>query len=135
MKNKTKIILFLILIIGVCLALYFSFKKENTNNNEEEKKTAITDTFEADIYLYTKEEGGRITPIFDNYQPQILLENLEINTKKFQISKEKLTPGEEDHITIVLSKETEIQVGEKFIFREGGKKTGTGTITKIISSK
>lgn len=131
MKEKKYIILLLVLLIVIGGILYFLFKNKKTKDLEN----SITNTFEADVYMYTREEGGRTTPIYvENYLPNIVIDEKYLTIKSMKSSKESLVPGEGGHITIILQKEYDLKIGDKFFLQEGGRKTGQGTITKVMKN-
>lgn len=126
MSKKKIILLTVLLTIGI--VCYFIFK------NRDIVEEATTDTFMADIYLYTKEEGGRITSIdIEKYHPQFEISNTSIFLKSMKGKKEKLSPGEKANIKVILQKPIFLKKGDTFILKEGEKVIGNGTITEIIN--
>lgn len=89
---------------------------------------------EAEIYVLTKEEGGRHTPFFEGYRPQFFFGTADV-TGVCNLPKgvEMVMPGDNLSITINLSKAIAMEKGNKFAIREGGKTVGAGRITNIIS--
>ena len=89
--------------------------------------------FEAEIYVLTKEEGGRHTPFFTGYRPQFYFRTTDI-TGKLDLPEgvEMVMPG--DHITISaeLIHSIAMEEGLQFAIREGGRTVGAGRVTKII---
>ena len=89
--------------------------------------------FEAEIYVLTKEEGGRHTPFFTGYRPQFYFRTTDI-TGKLDLPEgvEMVMPG--DHITITaeLIHSIAMEEGLQFAIREGGRTVGAGRVTKII---
>lgn len=125
MKNKKVliIVLLIVIILGVLiLCLLNQGKKEGTTTN-----------FEAKIYLYTKEEGGRNTSIYiDKYRPQFVINEKEVtgdlkNTKNI----ESITPGKNANVTVTLVEPTFIEKNTTFYLKEGGRIIGSGTVTKV----
>lgn len=88
--------------------------------------------FEAEVYILTKEEGGRHTPFFQGYRPQFYFRTTDV-TGVIELPKEKemVMPG--DHITMKVKLITPIAIekGLKFAIREGGRTVGAGTVSKI----
>lgn len=88
--------------------------------------------FEAEVYILTKEEGGRHTPFFQGYRPQFYFRTTDV-TGVIELPKEKemVMPG--DHITMKVQLITPIAIekGLKFAIREGGRTVGAGTVSKI----
>lgn len=131
MKEKKYIILLLVLLIVIGGILYFLFKNKKTENLEN----GITNTFEADVYMYTREEGGRKTAIYvDAYKPNVVIDEKYLTIKSMKSTKESLAPGESAPITITLQKEYDLKIGDEFFLQEGGRKTGKGTVTKVMKS-
>ena len=89
--------------------------------------------FEAEIYVLTKEEGGRHTPFFTGYRPQFYFRTTDITGKlDLPDGVEMVMPG--DHITITaeLIHSIAMEEGLQFAIREGGRTVGAGRVTKII---
>jgi elongation factor Tu len=91
--------------------------------------------FECKMYILTKEEGGRHTPILNGYKPQFYIRTTDVTgvmnfTDK---SKQMVLPGDVDiDMTVVLEKPIAIEDGMRFAVREGGRTIGAGVVTKII---
>ena len=89
--------------------------------------------FSGQVYVLTKEEGGRHTPFFNNYRPQFYFRTTDVTgTIKLPDGVEMVMPG--DHITIDVSLITPIacEEGLRFAIREGGRTVGSGVVAKII---
>ena len=94
--------------------------------------TAHTE-FSGQVYVLTKEEGGRHTPFFNNYRPQFYFRTTDVTgTIKLPDGVEMVMPG--DHITIDVTLITPIacEEGLRFAIREGGRTVGSGVVAKII---
>ena len=89
--------------------------------------------FEAEVYVLTKEEGGRHTPFFNGYKPQFFVRTLDI-TGVAELPKgvEMVMPGDNIKMTIKLIYPVALEQGLRFAIREGGKTVGAGVIGKII---
>ncbi len=89
--------------------------------------------FKAEIYALTKEEGGRHTPFFSNYRPQIYLRTTDV-TAQIELPEgvEMVMPGDNITLTIELIAPVAIENNTKFSIREGGRTVGAGTVTEII---
>jgi len=89
--------------------------------------------FEAEVYVLTKEEGGRHTPFFNGYKPQFYIRTLDV-TGITELPKgvEMVMPGDNTKMTIKLIYPVALEEGERFAIREGGKTVGAGAIGKII---
>jgi translation elongation factor TU len=94
--------------------------------------TTHTD-FEADVYLLTKEEGGRSTPVFPRYRPQFFFRSKDVSgmIAKFSDGAESATPGQSLKIEASLEKPVAIEEGLRFAIREGGRTVGMGIVTKV----
>jgi len=89
--------------------------------------------FEGEVYVLTKEEGGRHTPFFTGYKPQFFIRTLDI-TGSAELPKgvEMVMPGDHIKMTIKLIYPVALEEGLRFAIREGGRTVGAGTITKIL---
>ncbi|MDR0221951.1 MAG: elongation factor Tu [Oscillospiraceae bacterium] len=88
--------------------------------------------FSAEIYVLTKDEGGRHTPFFSNYRPQFFFGTTDVTgVIKLAADKEMCMPG--DHVTIDVELITPIAIeeGSRFAIREGGKTVGSGAVIKV----
>lgn len=89
--------------------------------------------FEAQVYVLTKEEGGRHTPFFNGYKPQIYIRTLDVTgTTELPKGVEMVMPGDNIKMTIKLIYPVALEEGVRFAIREGGKTVGSGVISKII---
>ncbi len=89
--------------------------------------------FEAEVYILTKEEGGRHTPFFGNYRPQFYFRTTDVTgTVTLPEDKEMVIPG--DNLKFVVDLISPIAMEEKlrFAIREGGKTVGAGVVSRII---
>ena len=89
--------------------------------------------FEAQVYILTKEEGGRHTPFFNNYRPQFYFRTTDV-TGVIELPKDKemVMPGDNVTMTIKLITPIAIEKGLKFAIREGGRTVGAGSVSDII---
>ncbi|KAH8550278.1 elongation factor Tu [Umbelopsis sp. PMI_123] len=94
--------------------------------------------FEAQLYILTKEEGGRHTPFVDNYRPQMFVRTTDVTvTLKHPAGTENpeekmIMPGDNVTMDCELVHDIALEEGQRFTVREGGKTVGTGVISKII---
>lgn len=89
--------------------------------------------FEAEIYVLTKEEGGRHTPFFTGYRPQFYIRTADVTGEiTLPPGVEMVMPGDNIKITAKLIYPVAIEEGSKFAIREGGRTVGAGIVTKII---
>jgi len=90
--------------------------------------------FEAEVYILTKEEGGRHTPFFTGYRPQFYIRTTDV-TAEVALPKgvEMVMPGDSTKMTVKLIVPVALEDGVRFAVREGGKTVGAGVITKIIA--
>ncbi len=89
--------------------------------------------FEAEVYVLSKEEGGRHTPFFKGYNPQFYLRTTDVTgTISLPENVEMVMPGDNITITVDLQKEVAMEQGLRFAIREGGRTVGAGQVTKII---
>jgi len=87
--------------------------------------------FEAEIYVLTKDEGGRHSPFFPGYKPQFYFRTTDV-TGDVKFDKEMAMPGDTLNINVTLISPIAMDAGLKFAIREGGKTVGAGVVTKII---
>mgnify|MGYP000234529347 FL=1 len=89
--------------------------------------------FEAEVYVLTKEEGGRHTPFFGGYKPQFYLRTTDVTGEiKLPEGVEMVMPGDNAKMTVTLIVPVAMEEGLNFAIREGGKTVGAGVITKIV---
>ena len=91
--------------------------------------------FEAQVYILSKEEGGRHTPFFSNYRPQLFCRTADITGIIHLPDDVKLVlPGDNVTLTIELLTPVALNQGLNFAIREGGKTIGAGVVSKLLSS-
>ncbi|MDR3290459.1 MAG: elongation factor Tu [Rickettsiales bacterium] len=89
--------------------------------------------FEAEIYVLTKEEGGRHTAFFNNYRPQFYFRTTDVTgTVTLGADIKMVMPGDNTKITVELISPIAMEEGLKFAIREGGRTIGAGVVSKII---
>ncbi len=89
--------------------------------------------FEAEIYILTKEEGGRHTPFFTGYRPQFYIRTTDVTGEATLPSGvEMVMPGDSTKMTVKLIAPVALEEGVRFAVREGGKTVGAGVVTKVI---
>jgi elongation factor Tu len=89
--------------------------------------------FSASIYLNTKSEGGRNSPVFDKYRPQFHFRNVDVSGEVSLLKgKESMNPGDSAIVTIKLVSPMALEKNMNFFIREGGRIVGKGTITNFI---
>lgn len=90
--------------------------------------------FEAEVYILTKEEGGRHTPFFSGYKPQFYLRTTDVTGDVNLLSgTEMVMPGDNTNIKVKLMSPVALEEGLRFAIREGGKTVGAGVVTKIVA--
>jgi elongation factor Tu len=89
--------------------------------------------FEAEVYVLSKEEGGRHTPFFANYRPQFYFRTTDVTgVIELPQGTEMVMPGDNVTITVELIHPIAIEQGTKFSIREGGRTVGAGSVSKVI---
>ena len=89
--------------------------------------------FEGEVYVLSKEEGGRHTPFFDGYRPQFYFRTTDVTgSMKLPEGVEMVMPGDNVKITAEQITEIALEEGLRFAIREGGRTVGAGVVTKII---
>ncbi len=90
--------------------------------------------FESEVYVLTKEEGGRHTPFFDGYRPQFYFRTTDVTGDiSLEEGVEMVMPGDNAKFTIELITPIAIEEGLRFSIREGGRTVGSGVVTKILA--
>jgi elongation factor Tu len=89
--------------------------------------------FSAEIYVLSKEEGGRHTPFFNGYRPQFYFRTTDV-TGNLELAQgtEMVMPGDNVTITVALIQPIAMEEGLRFAIREGGKTVGAGVVSKVI---
>jgi elongation factor Tu len=88
--------------------------------------------FKAEVYILTKEEGGRHTPFFNGYRPQFYFRTTDVTgVAGLPEGTEMVIPGDNTNLTIELITPIAMEKGLRFAIREGGRTVGAGTITEI----
>lgn len=89
--------------------------------------------FEAEVYVLSKEEGGRHTPFFKNYKPQFFFRTADVTgTIELLGNTEMVMPGDNVTVNVTLMSAVAMDKGMKFAIREGGRTVGAGVISKIL---
>ena len=89
--------------------------------------------FTGQVYVLTKEDGGRHKPFFDNYRPQFYFRTTDVTgVIKLPAGTEMCAPGDHLEITIELITPVAMEEGMRFAIREGGRTVGAGTVVKIV---
>ena len=89
--------------------------------------------FKAQVYILTKEEGGRHKPFFTNYRPQFYFRTTDVTgVIELPAGTEMVMPGDNVEITVELIAPIAIENGTKFSIREGGHTVGAGNVSEII---
>jgi elongation factor Tu len=88
--------------------------------------------FEGQVYILTKDEGGRHKPFFNNYRPQFFFRTTDVTgTIELPAGTEMVMPGDNVEMTVELGKPIAMDEGLRFAIREGGRTVGAGRVTKI----
>jgi elongation factor Tu len=89
--------------------------------------------FEAQVYILSKDEGGRHTPFFNNYRPQFYFRTTDVTgTVQLPEGTEMVMPGDNTEMTVELIQPIAMEEGLRFAIREGGRTVGAGRVTKIL---
>jgi len=90
--------------------------------------------FETQVYVLSKEEGGRHTPFFSNYQPQFYFRTTDVTgVVKLPEGTEMVMPGDNMNMVVDLKSPIAMEEGLRFAIREGGRTVGAGRVTKILT--
>jgi elongation factor Tu len=91
-------------------------------------------TFKAEVYVLSKEEGGRHTPFFNGYRPQFYFRTTDVTgVAKLPEGMEMVMPGDNVALEVELITPVAMDKGLRFAIREGGRTVGAGTVTEISS--
>jgi len=89
--------------------------------------------FNGEVYILTKEEGGRHTPFFKGYKPQFYIRTTDVTGEVvLPEGTEMVMPGDTVSFEVKLGAPVAMEEGMRFAIREGGKTVGAGVVTKII---
>jgi len=89
--------------------------------------------FKAEVYVLSKEEGGRHTPVFNKYRPQFYLRTTDVTGEiKLPENVEMVMPGDNVTIEVMLINKVALEKGLRFAIREGGRTVGSGQVTEIL---
>jgi elongation factor Tu len=90
--------------------------------------------FKAEVYVLSKEEGGRHTPFFNGYRPQFYFRTTDVTGSiKLPEGQEMVMPGDNTNMEIELGQPIAMDQGLRFAIREGGRTVGAGVVTEIIT--
>ena len=90
--------------------------------------------FKGEVYILSKEEGGRHTPFFNGYRPQFYLRTTDVTgTLNLNEGVEMIMPGDNTSVTVQLIAPVALEKGARFAIREGGRTVGAGSVTEIIA--
>ena len=89
--------------------------------------------FEAEVYVLSKDEGGRHTPFFDGYRPQFYFRTTDVTgSVNLPSGVEMVMPGDNVQMTAKLISPIAMEEGLRFAVREGGRTVGAGVVSKVI---
>ncbi|MDQ3813633.1 MAG: elongation factor Tu [Armatimonadota bacterium] len=120
-----------------CGALLRGLKREDVERGQVLSKpgsiTPHTD-FEAEVYVLSKEEGGRHTPFFKHYRPQFYFRTTDVTGSVEELAggAEMVMPGDNIRMTVNLLQPVAMEEGLRFAIREGGRTVGAGVISKVL---
>ncbi len=90
--------------------------------------------FEAEVYVLSKDEGGRHTPFFKGYRPQFFFETTDVTgTVELPAEVEMVMPGDNVNMSVSLLSPIAMEEGQRFAIREGGRTVGAGVVAKITN--
>jgi elongation factor Tu len=89
--------------------------------------------FKGEVYVLTKEEGGRHTPFFNGYRPQFYFRTTDVTgVGTLPAGTEMVMPGDNVNLSIELIAPIAMEKGVRFAIREGGRTIGAGTVTEVV---
>ena len=91
--------------------------------------------FKAEVYVLSKDEGGRHTPFFTNYRPQFYFRTSDVTgTLNLPTGVEMVMPGDNVAVDVELQKPVAMEKGQRFAIREGGRTIGAGRISEVVAA-
>ncbi|MGB4681062.1 MAG: EF-Tu/IF-2/RF-3 family GTPase, partial [Dethiobacteria bacterium] len=119
-----------------CGLLLRGIKREDVERGQVVVKPGTTTPhtkFEAQVYILSKDEGGRHTPFFNSYRPQFYFRTTDVTgVVTLPSDKEMVIPGDDTAMTVELIQPIAMDEGLRFAIREGGRTVGAGCVTKIL---
>ena len=119
--------------VGILLR---GLKKEDVERGQVVAKPGSTTPhteFESEVYILSKEEGGRHTPFFTGYKPQFYIRTTDVTGEvSLKEGIEMIMPGDTAQFTVKLIAPVALEERQRFAIREGGKTVGAGVVTKIL---
>jgi elongation factor Tu len=110
-------------------------KREDVERGQVVVKPGTTTphtNFEANVYILSKDEGGRHTPFFNNYRPQFYFRTTDVTgVVTLPEGTEMVMPGDNTEMSVELIQPIAMDEGLRFAIREGGRTVGAGRVTKI----
>jgi elongation factor Tu len=90
--------------------------------------------FKGEVYVLSKDEGGRHTPFFSGYKPQFFFRTTNV-TGEMRLADgiDMVMPGDNATVAVQLDKPVALDIGSHFAIREGGKTVGSGVITEVVA--
>jgi elongation factor Tu len=111
-------------------------KREDVERGQVVTKPGTTTPhteFEGQVYILSKDEGGRHTPFFNNYRPQFYFRTTDVTgVVTLPEGTEMVMPGDNTDIAVKLIQPVAMDEGLRFAIREGGRTVGAGRVTKIV---
>jgi elongation factor Tu len=90
--------------------------------------------FKAEVYVLSKDEGGRHTPFFTNYRPQFYFRTSDVTgTLTLPTGVEMVMPGDNVSVDIEMQKPVAMEKGQRFAIREGGRTIGAGRVAEVVA--
>ena len=116
-----------------------SEERDDQTRNDEQPLTQSESTESApeadtEVYILTKEEGGRHTPFFNGYRPQFYVRTTDVTGDvKLPEGREMVVPGDNVNLEVTLGTPIALEDGLRFAIREGGHTVGAGVVTKVLA--
>jgi elongation factor Tu len=118
---------------SVCSCVVSSVRTSSAaRSSSSPARSPRTPSFEANVYILSKDEGGRHTPFYDNYRPQFYFRTTDVTgVVHLPEGTEMVMPGDNTEMSVELIQPIAMEEGLKFAIREGGRTVGAGRVTKI----
>ena len=117
---------------SVCCSAAPSARTSSAARSSASRARSPRTEFEANVYILSKDEGGRHTPFYDNYRPQFYFRTTDVTgVVHLPEGTEMVMPGDNTEMKVELIQPIAMEEGLRFAIREGGRTVGAGRVTKI----
>ena len=119
--------------VGCCCAASSARTSSAARSSSSRARPPRTPSSRRQVYILSKDEGGRHTPFFNNYRPQFYFRTTDVTgVVTLPEGTEMVMPGDNTEMTVELIQPIAMEEGLRFAIREGGRTVGAGRVTKIL---